>query len=177
MNNSITKHNPSNSIFERQTSGLASETRQLISLGHRHNWPFQVLGKAPMLQEPVRLGDWLLVPAQDDSTKVPERAMAKIQAIFAAGIRPQGFVVVHEAPKILRAPVAPKIQPKTTPITISSPQSNSDFASLLGTGFTVLASLFLPMMYLFITAAMIDPILVAVTEDDYWIEIDRWYTE
>ncbi len=89
MNNSITKHNPSNSIFERQTSGLASETRQLISLGHRHNWPFQVLGKAPMLQEPVRLGDWLLVPAQDDSTKVPERAMAKIQAIFAAGIRPQ----------------------------------------------------------------------------------------
>jgi hypothetical protein len=23
-------------------------------------------------------------------------------------------------------------------------------------------------------AALIDPILIAVTEDDYWIEIDRW---
>ena len=177
MDNSITKLHATYSIAEREPSGLSPETRKLVTLGQRHYWPFQVLGKAPMVQEPVRLGDWLLIPAQDDSSKIPERAMKRIQAIFAAGIRPQGFVLVHEAPKLLKAPVTPKEQPKAPPVTTSSPHSTTDFASTLATGFAAMASMVFPMLFFVVAAALADPILVAVTEDGYWIEIDRWYTE
>jgi hypothetical protein len=177
MNTSITKLHASNSIVEREPYDLSPETRQLVTLGRRHHWPFQVLGKAPMVQEPVRLGEWLLVPAQDDSSKLPDRALVRIQAIFAAGLRPQGFVLVHEAPKLLKAPVTPKEQPKVVPVTTASPQSTSDLASGLVTGFVALASMIFPMLFMVAAAVLADPILVAVTEDGYWIEIDRWYTE
>jgi len=130
-----------------------------------------------MVQEPVRLGDWLLIPAQYDSSKIPERAMTRIQAIFAAGIRPQGFVLVHEAPKLLKAPVTPKQQPKAPAVTTSSPHSTPGFASTLATGFAAMASMVFPMLFFVVAAVLADPILVAVTEDGYWIEIDRWYTE
>jgi hypothetical protein len=177
MERSITKLHASYSIAKREPSGLSTETRQLVTLGRRHYWPFQLLGRAPMIQEPVRLGDWLLVPAQDDSSKIPERALARIQAIFAAGIRPQGFVLVHEAPKLLKAPVTPKEQPKTHTSTKTSTQTGSDLAKALGTGFAAAASMIFPMVFFVVAAALSDPILVAVTEDGYWIEIDRWYTE
>jgi hypothetical protein len=30
---------------------------------------------------------------------------------------------------------------------------------------------------LVVGAVVVDPILVAVTEDGYWVEIDRWWSE
>ncbi len=181
MNTTNARPPVTQSLATRDLPRASHEAGELVALGRAHYWPFHVLGRAPMLQEPVRLGDWLLVPAQDDSTAIPTRAMARIQAIFAAGIRPQGFVLVHEAPKLLKAPVsaAERPQPQNAiPFqTTSVPQSTSDFATALGAGITALASLFFPMMFLVVAVAMADPILVAVTEDGYWIEIDRWYTE
>jgi len=180
MNTSITNVPISSSIAERELSDLPPETRQLLSLGRRRRWLVQLLGKAPMLQEPVRLGDWLLVPAQDDPTAIHERALDRIQAIFAAGIRPQGFVLVHEAPKLLKAPATPEEKPAETlpgfSATAPLPESIVSLASALGAGLAGLASLIFPML-LFVAAAMVDPILVAVTEDGFWVEIDRWYTE
>ncbi|MGA7193992.1 MAG: hypothetical protein WBW94_10195 [Anaerolineales bacterium] len=180
MNHSITKYPASNSVSESGLSGLPVETQQLVTLGRRHRWPFQVLGKAPMLQEPVRLGDWLLVPAQEDSSAIPARSLKRIQAIFGAGLRPQGFVLVHEAPKLLKAPAKTKEKPIAQP-TMSTPavlpDSTFDIAIALGSGIAVLASMIFPMLFLVAAAALADPILVAVTEDGYWIEIDRWVTE
>ena len=158
---------------------LSPETGQLLALGKRNRWPFRVLGRAPMLHESVRLGDWLLVPAQADSSPIPERALARIQAIFAAGVRPKGFVLVHEAPKLLKAPREPRKDPESAwpnPST-AMPQSVLDVATALGKGIAALASTVLPMLFLFAAAAIADPILVAITEDNYWVEIDRWDTE
>ena len=39
------------------------------------------------------------------------------------------------------------------------------------------SKLIVPMMFFVVAAAVADPILVAVTESGYWIEIDRWDTE
>ena len=174
MNTSITKTSVSTTL-----TGLPVETEQLVSFGRRHSWPFQVLGQAPMVQEPVRLGDWLLVPAQEDSSQIPDRALARIQAIFAAGLRPQGFVLVHEAPKLLKAPVETKEKPIAQPVVSASvlPDSTLDIATALGSGLVTVVSMVLPMLFMVAAAALADPILVAVTEDGYWIEIDRWYTE
>ena len=50
------------------------------------------------------------LPAQLDSTHIPARALERVQAIYAVGLRPQGFVVVHEAPPLLcrvAGPLAP----------------------------------------------------------------------
>jgi hypothetical protein len=180
MNSSNTALTVSNPI-ERGLSDLSIETRQVVSLGRAHHWPFQVLGKAPMVEDPVRLGDWLLVPAQDDSTAIPDRAMERIQAIFAAGIRPQGFVLVHEAPRLLKAPVESKDRAQQqyapSPEPAASSQSGPDMLSMLGTGLSALASMVFPMLLFVVAAAMADPILVAVTEDGFWVEIDRWWTE
>ena len=174
MNTSITKPSASNSI-----AGISPEASQLVTLGRRHRWPFQVLGQAPMLQETVRLGDWLLVPAQQDSSAIPARSLERVQAIFGAGLRPQGFVLVHEAPKLLKAPVVAKEKPIAQPDVSASilPNSTLDIATALGTGLAAFASMILPMLFMVAAVALADPILVAVTEDGWWIEIDRWNTE
>ena len=165
------------SLARRDHPHPSREAGQLIALGRAHYWPFYIIGRAPMIQEPVRLGDWLLIPAQQDTTVIPPRAMKRIRAIFEAGITPQGFVVVHEAPKLLKAPIAPRIEPKTLPTTIPSPQGSVDFAAALETGLSALASLLVPMLYLFVAAALVDPILTCITSDQYWVSIDQWDTE
>ena len=173
------------------TSVLSSETRQLVTLGREHGWDFFVLGQAPMLAEPVRLGDWLLVPVEQDSSHVPVRALERVRAIYAAGLRPQGFVLVHEAPPLLPAPDQHQVDAIHFPVL--SPEVKSALKAAAGTlgavavavgalagmaalavaALSVAAVLALPVM-LVAGVALVDPILVAVTEDGYWVEIDRW---
>jgi hypothetical protein len=165
------------SLARRDMPHASHEAGELVAMGRAHYWPFHILGRAPMLQEPVRLGDWLLIPAQDDSTTLPPRALKRIRAIFAAGIRPEGFVLVHEAPKLLKEPSAPRVEPRTMSPTPYSPDATADFATSLANGIAGLASMIFPVLFFVVAAAIADPILVAVTEDGYWIEIDRWNTE
>ena len=92
-------------LRNRQPSQAA---RALLRLGRQRGWDVTVLGQAPLPAEPVRLGDWLVVPAQQDDSPMPERTQRRVQAIYASGLRPQGFVVVHEAPKLLPATIPEK---------------------------------------------------------------------
>ena len=151
--------------------------RELFALAENEVWPFSVLGQAPMPTQPVRLQDWLIIPAEQDTSQIPDRAMERVQAIFEAGIRPKGFVVVHEAPMLLPAPPQEKRKPfedvdwdqvrvSTGKGLLAATQIAGTIAvGLVGAVFTTL----------FLGLAALDPILIAVTEDDYWIEIDRWY--
>ena len=137
----------------------------------------------------VRLGDWLLVPAHLDSSPVPQRAQHRIQALFAEGVRPQGFVLVHEAPLQLPAPNA-----DTTEVVdgqfweVASEGLEIDLEKLGRSGLAVagglakatmafamaIGSVVLPAVF-FAGAMLLDPILVMVTEENVWIEIDRWW--
>lgn len=170
----------SNSIVPPGFAGWSSDTKQLMVLGEQHRWPFHVLGSAPLPEEPIRLGDWLIVPAEDDPTPIPARTMTRIQAIFAAGLQPKGFVVVHEAPKLLKAPVEPREpnvpQARTVAHITLTPGSTSDALAAFGTAMSSMASVILP-MFVFLAAAIVDPILVVVTQEDLWVEVDRWQTE
>lgn len=160
------------------------EVQELMTLGRGESWDFAVLGQAPMPSRPVRLQDWLIVPAEQDNSEIPERALARVAAIFAAGIRPKGFILVHEAPMQLPAPQGEQTQaPK--PQWVLDPEITQKAINGLSFGITTLAKVMLGAVALvstvllpavFLTgAALIDPILIAVTEDDYWIEIDRWW--
>jgi len=163
------------------------QVKELMTLGRQEIWDFAVLGQAPMPEEPIRLQDWLIVPAEQDSSDIPERALTRVQAIFAAGIRPKGFVLVHEAPMLLPAPKETQEQtpqprwalnPETTQKTIEALSFGvSTLAKVMAgavTLVTAVGSVVLPAIFL-TGLALIDPILIAVTEDDYWVEIDRWW--
>ena len=166
---------------------VASPTQELLAVARRERWNFQVLGQAAMPQKPVRLGDWLITPAQVDTSPIPLRALTRIQAIFAAGIRPQGFVLVHEAPKLLPS----QTQEKKQATILAMPQKTwkaktgktidlSEIITTVFSGLGAVLQIVLPILaviffgVLFATANGLDPILVAVTEDGYWVEIDRW---
>jgi len=166
------KEQSANQLFLKTPGDLTtrSQAQQLLTLGDRMGWQTQVIGRAPMLKEAVRLQDWMLVPAHEDTTAIPARTMHRIRTIFSQGLNPQGFVVVHEAPMQLAAP-KPVIEEK--PPVEWKGVSNAVGAIAKVLGVLLLGSMLLP-LGLIAGAVMIDPILVVVTEDGYWIEIDRW---
>jgi hypothetical protein len=158
----------------------SKESQGLLSLGRQRNWDFKILGQAPLPHQPIHLQDWLIVPAHQDSSHIPARALERIQAIFAMGLRPKGFVIVHEAPKLLPAPE------KVDPEPVRLPSTSPDFKPLI-TGLLRAVGVVIPVAAaavsmivpatLALGAFLLDPILVAVTEDNTWIEIDRWWSQ
>ena len=173
----------SNQIVAK-TVTLTPQTNQWLSLGEQMSWSFRVLGEAPMPTLPIRTSHWLIVPAHLDNTPIPTRAYRKIQSIYAYGLRPKGFVVVHEAPMQLPLP-----EPQKT--TIQEPRIRTGSylkmmgiaalgigaiagATIVFTSILILGSLILLPATIAAGVILIDPILIAVTEDDRWIEIDRW---
>ena len=135
-----------------------------------------------MLTEPVRIQDWLLVPALEDSTPLPDSCMERIYALYMSGICPQGFVLVHEAPRQL-----------TSPYQAEKPKMDLEFVKkvgsaalglaaltgsvLAGAAIAVVGGLLILPTGLLAAAVIIDPNLVAVMPDNTWVEIDRWDME
>jgi len=158
---------------------LGLQTRQLLALGREEGWPFRILGQAPMLTEPVRIGDWLMVPALEDSTPLPDSSMERLYAIYAGGIRPQGFVLVHEAPLRLTTPVEEETKSKKM---MNLKQIGGAVLGLTaltgsliaGAAIALVGGLLILPAGLIAAAVIVDPILVAVMPDNTWVEIDRW---
>lgn len=141
------------------SKSLATQTELLMNVGDRNNWNFVNLGKAPIPEQPIRAGEWLILSAMEDNSPIPNRTMQRIQTIYQQGIRPLSWVVVHEAPLLLSAP---KIEKQKKPRILP-------YLALLGGLGALLATT------LITTAAVVDPILIAITPEFDWIEIDRWY--
>jgi hypothetical protein len=178
-------------IMQRKTRTVipkeSSHVQEVIDLGHKNLWKFSILGFAPMPKEHIRLGDWLVVPAEQDNSEIPDQAMERIQAIFNSGIRPKGFVVVHEAPMLLSPPEINQDQIPQKQWSLK-PETSQKVIETLGVGASILgkvvlgtitaagaiAAAIIPAIFL-AGAVLIDPILIVVTEDDCWIEIDRWW--
>ena len=166
------------------------EVRELVDVGRKHRWHFHAMGKAEIPTRPVFLRNWVLVPVEQDSSQIPARALERIQAIYEAGLRPKGFVIAHEAPRTLANPaqdedsadglridaeklkriVLDDVLPRlTAALRVGAPLvGKCVLVALQGTlwvlgGIGMLAAV-----------VLIDPVLIAVTEDGYWVEIDRW---
>ena len=166
-------------LIRTQSSQIAidfPETFKFVQFGQRRGWDVAVLGQAPMLDEPIHLKDWLLVPAHEDTSQLPSRAFNRIQTLFASGIRPQGFVVVHEAPRQLPSGVAVQQSPLYMPMQSDLLPALSAFgkvaASVLAAAVAVTGVALMSTMV--VGLVLLDPILIAVTNEDYWVEIDRW---
>jgi hypothetical protein len=143
-----------------------------------------VVGNAPIPENPVRVGEWLIVPVEEDSSAIPARALRRVQALYEAGLRPQGFVIVHEAPMQLTAPHDSRTSDPT-----HLPELSPHLKMALGAAGHILAVVAQTLAMvgmvaigglpaaLFMGIAMLDPMLIAVTEDGDWVEIDRWWNE
>jgi hypothetical protein len=171
---------------------VVREADRIVELGEQQGWPFAVLGYAPMPTQPVYIDEWLLVPAMQDSSPIPERAWQRIQAIYAAGIRPQGFVVVHEAPKLLAASQTAPIGKIRLSRISEGVKTGLRVAGLVLLGLAAISGLIsgllalaavivslagvllvIPLL-LVVTFLGLDPILVCVTDNGEWIAIDSW---
>ena len=161
---------------------IGHETTQILTLGSQKGWRFTLLGHAQLPEEPVHLENWMIVPATQDSSEIQPHTYEKIRAIYAEGIKPQGFVVVHEAPRYFSAPKstskhnpAPSFSTKK-----QAPQPGVQVMDVLTSVMTMTAmatTMLFALGALVMSAALIDPILVAVMEDGSWVEIDRWQTK
>jgi len=173
---------------------VSPEASAIMEVGDAHSWPFRVLGRAPLalVDRPVYTGDWWVMKASDDTSALPAHAMERVQAIFHAGARPKDFVIAHEVPKLLKdpstgtAPVLPWWRTELRKL-----MARPLLAMAVGGAIVVVAPLILGLLIkLLLGAALVlgatfgilglgavavaDPVLVAVTQDDVWIEIDRW---
>lgn len=158
------------------------DTQRLLIIAQENHWAVQVFGKAPMVHQPVRVKKWLLVPATMDSTALPDKTMQRLHIIYDEGIRPQGFVMVHEAPLQLKGPSTPQ-KPKPDKevlkgiggavLALGVLSGSLVFAA----GIVILGGLLILPAGLLAAAALVDPILVAVMPDNTWVEIDRWEIE
>jgi hypothetical protein len=164
-----------------------SSGKHLLEFCRSQGWDSKILGNAPLPDQPYRLGTWLIIPSHLDTNPIPERAMERIQTLFEKGHRPKGFFIIHEAPKELTPNIQNLEIPKTEKF---SPEIKAKLKSTLSVtgktlgGAAVLAgSLTLGLIAILVAlpvlvlgaAIVIDPILVAVTEDNTWVEIDRWW--
>lgn len=170
-------------LYDPQVHLANSRTTQnLMALGQRESWAFAVLGIAPMPCEPITLSKWLIVPAHLDTSPIPQHAMERIQAIFAAGIRPQGFVVVHEKPNQIPASIPDVVEGEA--LVRPGYDFTIDVGKVVGIGIKVvgavavagfaIAGIVLPAAFAIGSALLIDPILICVA-DNVWTEVDRWW--
>jgi hypothetical protein len=170
--------------IRRTPTFVSPDTQCLLTIGKQRDWDFVVLGQAPLPLQKVQLGDWLVVPADQDDSHIPIRAWERVHAIYEAGLRPKGFVLVHELPKSLPGQVetrprefslSPTMKMVLTVcgIILALPVIAGGLVLIATAVAGLLAVLFLSALLLAGLAGL-DPILVAVTSDDCWIEIDRW---
>lgn len=165
----------------RMTLPVKTQEKRLLALADSKHWPFRVLGIAPVPETPLYAKDWWLVPIAEDHSQIPARALERVRAIYEAGIRPKAFVIAHEAPKQI-APL--REAPLISPVEYWTKRVGEQSVTVLktiGTVVAVAAPIVLTVLgagllaSLAIAGAVVtDPCLIAVTEDDVWIQVDYW---
>jgi hypothetical protein len=149
----------------------------------RLDFPLKVLGRSDAPIVPCRVGDWWMEPL-NLFTKLSPRASQRLDAVLALGITPRAVVLFHE------------IVPIDPPLPAANPFSThaSRWAAAVGAALLQAARVLGPLTSRGAAAGvawaartvrairtwfkgMPDPVLVIVTGDGYWVEIDRWYAD
>jgi hypothetical protein len=145
----------------------STEAKKALVLARQYHWFFRVIGTSKMIPNPTYKDGWWLVPVQDDKTIIPKNATQRVEKLIANGVRIQGVIVAHEAPKLLYAPPKEPFKIDYDAIGKTIEQIAAGLASVIATMFGIL--------FLLVPMAMIDPALIVVLEDGSWVEVMRWY--
>jgi len=153
------------------------------------NFPLKPIGRSSAPIVPQLVGDWWLQPLTPQ-TYLPPRAQDRLDQVLEAGIKPKAIVVFHELPR----------QPKPSTLTKFGHQLGR-FASVeipaaalragnlarehgpgmlraasIGAGVVLTGVAYLALATITAALTITDPCLVIVTQDGYWLEVDRWYS-
>ena len=176
------------------------QVREMVDVGREHRWRFQPMGRAHVPEKPVYLRDWVVVPIGQDTSEIPEPSLERVRALFEAGVRPKAFVMAHETPRMLAAPPGSTSLPAKPSIDWGKVKEDAaeraqrlmtrlpdtetvkpvliQGAKALGMAAAAAAAVVavpLLLVGLLGAVALADPVLIAVTDDDYFVEIDRWW--
>lgn len=178
---------------------VSSQAGKVLAVGEEMGWDFKVLGRAPMVKAPIFTGNWWIVPAQMDTALIPAeirpRVMDRVGEIYQAGIQPKGWIMAHEAPKLLAAPQGQALpmpwwqrywlMVAMRPVAVGAlaislvvvgPMIAAFLVGLLVKVVMAMAVIVaIPAAILGLGAiSAVDPLLILVTEDNVWIQIDQW---
>lgn len=149
------------------TQIISNEARKAVVIGLQSHWQFRVVGNGTLPSNPVYKNEWWFEPLTTQA--IPEEGKARLEALRRSGIRFQGVVVAHEAPRLLTTEKKVEKKPdfKISPST--------DILTVLGSLASGIAAFSLFVFSLFFQAILIDPALIVVLEDGTWVEVMTWY--
>ena len=143
------------------TQIISDQARKAIHIGYDNHWRFRVVGKGEIPKGPIYKDEWVLVPVI-----APEMGKERLNALQASGIRFKGFVIAHEAPRLLSTPASiPK-------------KANFTSDSILPDAGTLVSHLVAGLIFCFsllFQAVLLDPALIVILEDETWLEVMTWY--
>ncbi len=171
---------------------LEGQYREVLQVGALNQWHFDVWGVSPPPTHSVYFKNYWLVPLAEEQGQMPAAALARVAAIYDAGIKPKAFIFAHEAPATLKAPPPPpaptfservdQFRPYAQKLASHSGKAMQVTGKVLSdyvfpatvTGMQVLGGLLAAVAF---TAILIDPALICVTSDDLvWVKIYAWKT-
>jgi hypothetical protein len=146
--------------------------RQAVELGERHHLTFRVVG-AGVVDEPYYESEMVYEPCDlNNYSMIPEEALRRVEILKRAGIPIKDYIIRHEAPRLLTAPVKPK-----NPIELPK----VDTGKLRAVGLTVLSAAGVIVMGVAQVVGMalllaLDPGLIVVLDDgrDTQVEVATW---
>ena len=180
----------------------SAQAQAVLTLMASLNLPALSLGRAPMPLEVVELEDWTIKPWLLDDSALPPVAWKPVVALGEAGIRPLGYLILHEKVKkpevALLPPPSKPVKPRidwpaawakvrevgvaATPMLLSAAKTTAEVAVAAAKVIAVGAVMTLGLVA---TALASDPVLVVVLEPDpddpnqlpVWVELARWWEE
>lgn len=177
---------------------LPHEAMQLMTLEQDPFWKPVYMGQAPIPQQPVRIGDWLVSRSIHDTSPLPLPVQRHVEGIYAAGIRPKDWLIAHEIVQQLKSPepvpqpqlpdfsgqwrtavagarkVADKAAPVAWEVTKAAAKVTAGLIAASAVCMVTVAGIAL------MSLATVDPLLIAVMDadgdsnGDHWILVDAW---
>lgn len=141
---------------------ISSDARKAVQVGYENHWRFRVVGQGNVPEKSFYKDEWVFVPVA-----APTMAQDRLDTLKRSGIRFKGFVVAHEAPRLLTAPAPKKHDFKNSQTETILPDASIFFGKLLQGLFFFIGLLF--------QVALLDPALIVILEDGSWLEVMTWY--
>lgn len=179
---------------------LCPQAETVLKVGDDYRWEFRLMGKGPALSDTWIIPGWQIVAVDTNNpTSYPASTLEKVQAVNKAGVLPKKWLIANEYLHLLSGSATARspwqrwrrqlIEATTTP-------SKTVVQVIYGAVLVALLSLiFLPILFSLLVVALLvvalvigavvvggaadfdHPVLVAVTDDNFWVEVDRWETE
>jgi hypothetical protein len=131
---------------------------------------YDVVGSGEMPTEPVQVGMWWVVPADQYPKKIPKEATQRLFEFLKTGTPCIGFVIADDMAKIEYEREQEKKKQELTKkiVTVGAISAAAPLIlPVIGMGLGLAAMVFGLCAY--------DPMLIAVLEDRRWVCLDSWF--